>query len=221
MWQRFRRSLGRALVRAARQATSLLVLALFVAAGALYVTSGGGVAGGLLRAAPAAAELLRASPAARPPLLDTVARSSMRARPRPEREALARVLPASIDVHSVGLALSIEAGPPALAPGDRIAAQVTFYYCTYSDGTPVGDGGGFCGLMRDGTAVFPGAAACHYDYLGQLFRIKGDPTGRIYRCADTGAAIDGLHRDIWFATSAEGWEWQQAVGYGALIEILP
>ena len=99
--------------------------------------------------------------------------------------------------------------------------SVSFYYCAHSPGTPRGDGGGFCGLMRDGSVVFPGAAACHIDYLGQVFRIEDDPTARIYRCADTGSAIAGLHRDIWFEWSAEGWAWQQGVGPVAVIEVLP
>ncbi|MCH8199987.1 MAG: hypothetical protein IIA54_07980, partial [Chloroflexi bacterium] len=124
------------------------------------------------------------------------------------------------DVHALAQALSI-APTPALAPGDRVEAPLTFYYCQYSEGTPTGDGGGFCGAMRDGSVVFPGAAACAFEYLGQLFRIEGDPSGRIYRCADTGSGIAGLHRDIWFETSAEGWQWQQQIGYSALIEILP
>ncbi|MCA9851946.1 MAG: hypothetical protein KC461_15060, partial [Dehalococcoidia bacterium] len=84
-----------------------------------------------------------------------------------------------------------------------------------------GDGGNFCGVMRDGSVVYPGAAACAYKYLGQQFRIVGDPTGRIYRCADTGSAVHGVHRDIWFMTSDDGWDWQLVVGQVATIEILP
>jgi hypothetical protein len=220
MWRGFRRLVGRTLVRAAGEAVSLVVLALLVAAGALWVTGEVRTVGSFLRTTPTATESARASPAARPPLLDTVARSPLRARPRPELEAHTRIFPLSMDVHTVGLALSI-VEVPALAPGDRVEAEVTFYYCVHSEGTPIGDGGNFCGLMRDGTAVYPGAAACHYDYLGQTFRIEGDPTARVYRCSDTGSAIDGLHRDIWFATSQEGWDWQRAMGPSAMIEILP
>ena len=112
------------------------------------------------------------------------------------------------------------AGTPALRSGDRVRATVSFYYCRVG-GPAHGDGGGFCGAMRDGTVVYNGAAACDYVYLGQRFRIDGDPSGRIYRCADTGSAVHGLHRDIWFATNEEGWAWQKSVGQSATIEILP
>lgn len=112
------------------------------------------------------------------------------------------------------------AGPPRLHTGDRVRATVSFYYCKV--GGPLrGDGGGFCGAMRDGSIVYNGAAACDYVYLGQRFRIEGDPSGRSYRCADTGSAVHGLHRDIWFATNEEGWAWQKSVGQSATIEILP
>ena len=66
-----------------------------------------------------------------------------------------------------------------------------------------------------------GAAACDVAYLGQQFRIEGDPLGRVYKCADTGSAVHGLHRDIWFHSSSEGWNWQRSVGQAATIEILP
>lgn len=112
------------------------------------------------------------------------------------------------------------AGPPKLQSGDRVRATVSFYYCRQS-GSIRGDGGAFCGAMRDGSIVYNGAAACDYGYLGQRFRIEGDPSGRIYRCADTGSAVHGLHRDIWFATNEEGWAWQKSVGQSATIEIVP
>ena len=109
-----------------------------------------------------------------------------------------------------------------LAPGDRVTATLSFYYCELGPkGRHPGDGGNFCGIMRDGTVVYEGAAACAYEYLGQQFRIEGDPTGRVYRCADTGSAVHGQHRDIWFMSSDEGWEWQLEVGQVATIEILP
>lgn len=111
---------------------------------------------------------------------------------------------------------------PTLHAGDRIKVTVSFYYCQFGTGSPArGDGGGFCGAMRDGSVVYNGAAACDYAYLGQRFRIEGDPLGRIYRCADTGSAVHGLHRDIWFGSSDEGWQWQRSVGQTATIEILP
>lgn len=112
------------------------------------------------------------------------------------------------------------AATQGLAVGDRVRATVSFYYCNVGAGLQ-GDGGGFCGRMRDGSVVYSGAAACDYQYLGQRFRIQGDPLNRIYRCADTGSAVHGLHRDIWFASNEEGWAWVRAVGPNATIEIVP
>ena len=110
----------------------------------------------------------------------------------------------------------------ALEPGELVEATVSFYYCERGEqGLHPGDGGGFCGVMRDGTVVYPGAAACAYSYLGQRFRIVDDPLERIYVCADTGSAVHGLHRDIWFMSSDDGWDWQLNVGQVATIEILP
>ena len=111
-----------------------------------------------------------------------------------------------------------------LAPtsGTRVDATLSFYYCRSGpSGRSVGDGGRFCGLMRNGARVHSGAAACAARYLGQLFRIAGDPTGRTYTCTDTGSAVHGLHRDIWFDTADEGLRWQRAVGQHGVIEILP
>lgn len=111
---------------------------------------------------------------------------------------------------------------PRLEPGDRALATVSFYYCAFGSGSlPAGDGGNFCGAMRDGAIVYPGAAACDYAYLGQRFRIEGDPAGRVYTCHDTGSAVHGLHRDIWFHASDDGWRWQRAVGTRAVIEVVP
>ncbi len=111
---------------------------------------------------------------------------------------------------------------PIVVPGDRVQATVSFYYCEPgARGLHPGDGGGFCGVMRNGQGVFPGAAACAYQYLGQRFRIESDPTERVYVCADTGNAVAGMHRDIWFMDSDEGWAWQMDVGQVAMIEILP
>ena len=110
---------------------------------------------------------------------------------------------------------------PELRPGDRVLATVSFYYCVEGAGPhPSGDGGGFCGAMRDGLVVYPGAAACDYAYLGQRFRIQGDPSRRVYECNDTGSAVHGLHRDIWFHTSDDGWRWQLLVGPQAVLEIV-
>ena len=110
---------------------------------------------------------------------------------------------------------------PNLEPGEHWEATVSFYYCEQgSRGRHPGDGGLFCGHMRNGEIVYDGAAACEYKYLGQRFRILGDPTQRIYTCADTGNAVLGLHRDIWFHNSDDGWDWQLIVGQVATIEIV-
>lgn len=109
---------------------------------------------------------------------------------------------------------------PAITAGDQVSATVSFYYCEQGGTAFVGDGGGFCGAMRDGTVVRSGAAACDATYLGQRFRIQGDPTGRVYTCNDTGSAVGGLHRDIWFATAEEGVAWARGVGQLAVIEII-
>jgi hypothetical protein len=110
---------------------------------------------------------------------------------------------------------------PVLAAGDRAQATLSFYYCEQGESAmPAGDGGRFCGKMRNGTVVHDGAAACDYAYMGQRFRIEGDPLEREYVCADTGSAVHGLHRDIWFHNSDDGWAWQQIVGQRAVIEII-
>jgi 3D (Asp-Asp-Asp) domain-containing protein len=116
---------------------------------------------------------------------------------------------------------AVAATPYPLATGDRVQVTLSFYYCEHLDpNVGGGDGGGFCGRTADGSPVAPGVAACDAAYLGQLFRIQGDPLARVYRCADTGSAVGGLHRDIWFDTAAQGWAWIDAVGHVGVIEIL-
>ena len=115
-----------------------------------------------------------------------------------------------------------QAASQPLQPGDRLTVPVTFYYCEdTTNGQRAGDGGGFCGAMRNGAVVHSGAAACDKAYLGQKFRIEGDPTDRMYVCADTGSGIQQQHRDIWFMSNGEGWAWQQVVGTSAVIQVLP
>ena len=97
---------------------------------------------------------------------------------------------------------------------------MSFYYCGANGGPRVGDGGGFCGRMANGQVVYPGAAACSAAYMGQQFRVQGDPYGRVYTCADTGGAVGGTHRDIWFDDAGVGWSWLQTVGFTAVIEIV-
>lgn len=113
-----------------------------------------------------------------------------------------------------------DAGSPPLAVGSVIEATISFYYCELGDTESGGDGGGFCGPMRDGTVVYEGAAACALTYLGQQFRIVGDPTERIYTCNDTGSAVHGLHRDIFFHHAEDGWPWLQQVGTLVVLEIV-
>ena len=110
---------------------------------------------------------------------------------------------------------------PSALPGSG-PATITYYYCAQgSNPQGIGDGGGFCGAMASGAVVHDGAAACAREFLGQRFRIAGDPTGRVYSCADTGSAVGRENRDIWFADSDAGWEWWQAVGHRAEVEVLP
>jgi len=111
---------------------------------------------------------------------------------------------------------------PPLRARDRIGVTISFYYCEAGQNAAViGDGGGFCGHMRDGTVVRPGAAACDVAYLGQRFRIEGDPEQRVYVCHDTGNLVHGLHRDIWFNVADDGADWVLRVGRSAVIEVLP
>ena len=120
-------------------------------------------------------------------------------------------------------AYPIDAGvlqTPMLGPGDIVEATISFYYCVQGATSESGDGGAFCGAMRDGTVVYNGAAACDWSYLGQRFVIVGDPLERVYTCADTGSAVHGLHRDIWFHSAEEGWKWQLGVGSIGLLLIV-
>lgn len=127
-------------------------------------------------------------------------------------------VPAALTQATPGAASSSE----VLQPGDRITVPLTFYYCEdTTGGSRSGDGGGFCGAMRNGDVAHPGAAACDVAYLGQRFIIEGDPTERTYVCADTGGGIKNQHRDIWFLSSSEGWAWQAVVGRSAVIQIIP
>ena len=109
---------------------------------------------------------------------------------------------------------------PALRAGDVVEATISFYYCARGETPEGGDGGAFCDVMRDGTVVYDGAAACAWAYLGQRFVVVGDPLERIYTCADTGSAVHGLHRDIWFYTAEAGWAWQLNIGTKGLLVIV-
>lgn len=135
---------------------------------------------------------------------------------------------AASDVHTVASALTVQlpraAGPlydvaavARMVPGERSAAYLTYYYCT---GGFVGDGGGFCGSAADGTPVQMGVAACDRAHHGQRFRVVGDPTGLVFRCADTGSGVAGQHRDIWFPTPSDAAAWFAHVGHSVMIQVL-
>lgn len=142
----------------------------------------------------------------------------------PQRPSQPSVVPAPDAARTEFVQRSLSVGGPApkLVAGDRPIVTLSFYYCEETPGDyPQGDGGGFCGRVRDGSVVRSGVAACDVAYLGQRFRIDGDPTGRSYVCADTGSAVHGLHRDIWFLGNREGWSWQRETGTVVMLEVLP
>ncbi len=122
------------------------------------------------------------------------------------------------------------AASPAASPSPTAVAasapepqtvELSYYYC--EEGAlpqSVGEGGGFCGVMASGAQAYEGAAACSPRSLGQRFRVLGDPTERVYTCADVGANASDSHREIWFPNSDEGWTWRQTVGATARIQIV-
>lgn len=104
---------------------------------------------------------------------------------------------------------------------EAVEASLSYYYCTQGTiSVSIGDGGGWCGAMANGEVVHQGAAACDRSRLGERFRIVGDPLGLTFECKDTGSAVHGHHRDIWFDLSDDGYRWIVEVGYRATIEIL-
>lgn len=107
-------------------------------------------------------------------------------------------------------------------PARAVQAPITYYYCTQTSGGGAGDGGGFCGHMRNGQIVHRGAASCSGANFGQRFRVVGDPSGLVYTCKDTGGGVGAEHRDIWFATSDEAFTWWKTVAPGgyATIEVI-
>lgn len=114
-----------------------------------------------------------------------------------------------------------DAGSVAVT-ADQRTATISYYYCEQgTNSAAIGDGGGFCGAMASGQIVYEGAAACAAGYMGQRFTILGDPTGRTYTCADTGSAVAGEHRDIFFHNSDDAWAWWVQMGTNvATIEIV-
>lgn len=209
------RALRRALVRAAVAAGTGLVVAVAIGVGAfvLGVRPPAAIGG----ATSAAASMIPTAPAE----LRSLFVRTERADPAPT------VIPASARPFEASRAeaASTDVAPvaaPLLRAGDRIGVTVSFYYCEAGANPRVyGDGGGFCGHMRDGSVVRPGAAACDVSYLGQRFRIEGDPDQREYVCNDTGNLVHGLHRDIWFNVADDGADWLLKVGREAVIQVLP
>ena len=108
---------------------------------------------------------------------------------------------------------------PVVKPAPVLTVPVTYYYCTQTASYGAGDGGGFCGAMRNGLVVHQGAASCDRANYGQRFRVVGDPNQLVYTCMDTGGRVSAEHRDIWFATSSEAVAWRQQVapaGYASI-----
>lgn len=244
------KGLARAARQAALVSTLGLALALAVGVGGFFVTAAGGASDAAVAAAatpPATPpdvtpDALAAVPRRPAPEQVTTMRALTVIPVRQEAPVAAAASPTAPAAPAVaagsagsagsvsaaafsGPVASVEAAAPAtppLAPGDRINVTVSFYYCEAGTTTAAtGDGGGFCGVMRDGSVVYNGAAACDIASLGERFKILGDPLDRIYRCADTGSAVHGLHRDIWFHSSDAGWAWLRSVGQVVTIEILP
>ena len=111
---------------------------------------------------------------------------------------------------------------PVVKPARAMNVPLTYYYCTQTSGGGAGDGGGFCGSMRNGQIVHRGAASCAGVNFGQRFRVIGDPSETVFTCMDTGGGVGAEHRDIWFATSDEAFTWWKTVapnGY-ATIEVV-
>lgn len=103
--------------------------------------------------------------------------------------------------------------PPGtpVTEGEMESVNITFYDCLQQ---------GFCGLMYNGQRVYEGAAACSWNLpIGTQFAIQGDPTGRVYVCADRGLLID-TWVDVFFHDPDDGWAWQASVGRWGTIEII-
>lgn len=209
------RALRRVLVRAAIAAGSgfAVALAIGVAAFAVGVRPPAAVGG----ATNAAAAMLPTAPGELRSLFVRTER----------REPTPSVIPASAQPFEASRAEApstdvARVTVPPLRAGDRIGVTLSYYYCEAGrNAAVIGDGGGFCGHMRDGSVVRPGAAACDIAYLGQRFRIEGDPEQREYVCQDTGNLVHGLHRDIWFNVADDGADWVLKVGRQAVIQIQP
>ena len=101
--------------------------------------------------------------------------------------------------------------PNPLVTVAALPSTLTFYDCEVQN---------FCGAMANGEDVYEGAAACSYNLaLGTMFKIPGDPTGRVYECKDRGL-LPNTHVDIFWYHPGDGWQWQAAVGSRGTIEIV-
>lgn len=99
----------------------------------------------------------------------------------------------------------------SIEAGTRLVSALTFYACI---------GNGFCGNMASGVQVSEGYAACSYNLpFGTKFRVEGDPSGRVFTCADRGA-LGGSHVDVFFWDAADGYAWQSMVGTSGAIIIV-
>lgn len=216
---KIRGSIGRALRR-------VLLRAALAASGGFAVALAIGIAAFALGVRPP--EAIGGATSAAASMLPTSAGELRSLFVRTERvEATPTIVPATDQAFEASRAAAASTqvervSAPPLRAGDRISVSLSYYYCEAgTNAAVVGDGGGFCGAMRDGTVVRPGAAACDYAYLGQRFRIEGDPEQREYVCSDTGNLVGGLHRDIWFNVADDGADWVLKVGRFAVIEVLP
>ncbi len=80
----------------------------------------------------------------------------------------------------------------------QVQGKVTGYYCRQVSGFPIWDGGGYCGNMSSGQAVYVGAAACGAKWqLGQKLEISGYG---IVVCEDRGH-LEFTQVDIFFETN--------------------
>jgi len=82
--------------------------------------------------------------------------------------------------------------------GVQVQGKVTGYYCRQVSGFPIWDGGGYCGNMSSGQAVYVGAAACGAKWqLGQKLEISGFG---IVVCEDRGH-LEFTQVDVFFETN--------------------
>lgn len=114
---------------------------------------------------------------------------------------------ATWDCNSFGCRVALEdirPPEPKIIPwkryGESREVYVTAYYCSRVPGWPLGDGGGYCGAMRNGEIVHWGAAACGgYWAMGTVLEIEGYG---VVTCKDTGH-LGWTQVDIFMPTNAD------------------